>query len=100
MPDTQVVNQPRRPHTAPKSLAVIWGESLKARRLSLGNPPLSRAQVAKLAHITTQSVWLFETGQRIPLDRTKVDLARALGTTPEELFPWPAMSDMQDGRAA
>lgn len=97
MPDTQVVNQPRHPHTAPKSLAVIWGESLERKRTDLG---ISRAQLAQLANLTGQSVWLFETGKRIPLDRTKVDLARALGTTPDDLFPWPAMGDMQHGSAA
>jgi hypothetical protein len=44
--------------------------------------------------MTSQAVWQFETGQRVPLDRTKVVLARALGTTPAELFPWPPMEDL------
>lgn len=86
----------RRPHTAPVSLAVIWGDSLKARREEC---KLSRAQLARVAEMTSQSIWLFETGQRIPLDRTKVDLARALGTTPGELFPWPSMDELERGAA-
>jgi transcriptional regulator with XRE-family HTH domain len=81
----------RTPHTAPRSLADIWGESLTERREQLG---LSRAQLARAAEMTSQAVWQFETGQRVPLDRTKVVLARALGTNPGELFPWPPMEDL------
>jgi transcriptional regulator with XRE-family HTH domain len=81
----------RTPHTAPRSLADIWGESLTVRREELG---LSRAQLARLAELTSQAIWQFETGQRLPLDRTKVVLAQALGTTPADLFPWPPMEDL------
>lgn len=84
------------PKTGPKTLGEIWGASLRERRESLGSPeaPLTRADVAHLADLTSQAIWLYETGQRIPRDGIKVRLARALGTTPGELFPWPDMKDL------
>ena len=87
---------PRVPHTKPRSLAVIWGESLEARRVALG---LSRAELARATQMTSQAIWQFETGQRVPLDRTKVELARALGTNPSALFEWPSMEDLLGGAA-
>jgi transcriptional regulator with XRE-family HTH domain len=61
---------------------------------------ISQAQVAELAQIAQQSVARFEAGEQIPLDRTKVALAKALGTTPDALFPWPPMADLVNGDAA
>jgi transcriptional regulator with XRE-family HTH domain len=87
----------RRPRTKGTDLAAIWGSSLCSRRKVLG---LSRAQLARCADMTPQAIWMFETGQRIPLDRTKVVLARALGTTPGDLFPWPPMEDLVPAGAA
>lgn len=69
---------------------------MRERRRQLG---LSQAAVAELAGVAQQSVARFEQGTHIPLDRTKVALARALGTTPGELFPWPPMTDLIDGAA-
>lgn len=73
------------------SLGRIWGERLRDRRTTLG---LTQVQVAGLADITQSAVGHFEAGNHIPLDRTKVALAKALGTTPGELFPWPPMEDL------
>lgn len=81
----------RSPEIASRQLAEVWGESMRERRLRLG---LSTADVASLVGISSQAIWQFEKGKRIPLDRTKVALARALGTTPAELFPWPPMEDL------
>lgn len=81
----------RRPQLRSIDLAEFWGESLKARRVELG---LSQGQLARAADMTQQAIWQFEHGRRVPLDRTKVELARALGTTPGDLFPWPPMEDL------
>lgn len=74
-----------------RKLGQIWGERLKARRQALH---LTQVQAATLAGITQESFGAFERGNNIPLDRTKVALARALGTTPGELFPWPPMEEL------
>lgn len=91
------VDTTRRPQLRPVDLAELWGRCLKSRRVELN---LSQNQLARIADMTQQAIWQFEHGKRIPLDRTKVQLARALGTTPGELFPWPDMEDLADGDAA
>lgn len=84
--------QQRQPvATTATSLGELWGKRLHDRRLDLG---LSQAQVAKLADVAQQSIARFEAGQQIPLDRTKVALARALATNPGDLFPWPSMAEL------
>jgi transcriptional regulator with XRE-family HTH domain len=55
---------------------------------------LSQARVAELAGMTQAGVSLVESGRALPRDDTKVVLARALGTTPADLFPWPPMEDL------
>lgn len=79
--------QPKRVTT----LGTIWGQSIRARRERIG---LTQVQVAELAGISQPSIAQFEAGKFIPADRSKVALARALGTTPGELFPWPPMEDL------
>lgn len=86
----------RQPKTQ-TSLGRIWGANLRARRTQLG---LTQVQVAQVAGVTQQAIGHFESGQFVPLDRTKVALARALGTTPGELFPWPDMADLVPETAA
>jgi transcriptional regulator with XRE-family HTH domain len=73
------------------TLGEFWGKRLFDRRVELG---LSQHQVAEVADLAQQSIARFESGQQIPLDRTKVELARALGTTPTELFTWPPMEQL------
>lgn len=52
-------------------------------------------QLAQVADISAQSVWLFETGKRTPLDRTKAQLARSLGCgSVPELFAWPPLDEL------
>lgn len=82
----------RRPRIRSVSLADHWASSLRARREVLN---LSQRQVAEASELTQQAINLFELGRRIPADRTKVVLARALGTTPGELFPWPSMEELE-----
>ncbi len=77
-------------------LGVIWGRNLRARRKALG---LTQRQVAEVAGLTQQAVGHFEAGDHVPLDRTKVELARALGTNPSALFEWPPMEDLLGGAA-
>lgn len=84
------MNKSRQPIGA-TPLGIQWGRLLLARRTALG---LSQAQVADIAGIAQQSVGRFESGDQIPLDRTKLALARALGTTPGALFPWPELADL------
>lgn len=73
------------------------------RRRQLG---LSQAQLAKLCQaaspegVTQQTISKIENGEMIPLDRLKVDIARALGTSPSKLFAWPAMKDLVGESAA
>lgn len=71
-----------------------WGAAVADRRRQLG---LSQAQLAKACGdhgVTQQTISKIENGEIIPLDRLKVDLARALGTKPNVLFAWPAMKDL------
>lgn len=79
-----------------KRLGQVWGESVRSRRLLLG---LTQRQLGDLTDTTQQAIGQFETGVRTPKPRTQVALARALGTTPGELFPWPPMSELMDGAA-
>jgi len=77
-----------------------WGKAVGDRRRQLG---LSQTQLAKLcgnAGVTQQTISKIENGEMIPLDRLKVDIARALGTSPSKLFTWPAMKDLVGESAA
>lgn len=55
---------------------------------------MSQRALAEAVGLRQQSIARFESGEQIPLDRTKVQLARALRTTPGELFPWPPMEEL------
>lgn len=72
-------------------LASTWALSVATRRKLLG---LTQDQVAQVARITQQTVSNTESARHIPNDEVKIALARALGTTPGELFPWPDMADL------
>lgn len=61
---------------------------------------LSQTALAGRCGITQQAIAKFEAGQQIPLDRTKVAIARALCVEMDELFDWPAIADLAvDGAA-
>ncbi len=77
-------------------LADSWASKVIERRKALG---LSQVQVAELAGLTQQGVSQIESGEVLPRDDSKVALAKALGTTPGELFPWPPMKDLIGGAA-
>lgn len=72
-------------------LADDWARRVIDRRHQLG---LSQQQVAEMAGITQAGVSLVESGRAVPQVPTILALARALGTTPAELFPWPPMEDL------
>lgn len=78
-------------------LAESWARRLVERRHQL---QLSQQQVAELAGITQAGVSLVESGRAVPQVPTILALAKALGTTPGELFPWPPMSDLVQEDAA
>jgi transcriptional regulator with XRE-family HTH domain len=74
-----------------KRLQDIWGINLRACRVDLG---LSQDQLADCSKVTQQTISNIENGRGLPRDDIKIALARALGTTPGELFPWPPMEDL------
>lgn len=74
-----------------RRLAGEWGQKVKTRRAQLG---LTQAQLAELGGMTQQTVSNLEAGLHIPRDDIKVMVARALGTSPGELFPWPPMAEL------
>lgn len=78
-------------------LADDWARRVTERRHQLG---LSQQQVAELAGITQAGVSLVESGRAVPQVPTILALAKALGTTPGELFPWPPMEDLVQEDAA
>jgi len=57
--------------------------NLRSTRVKSGK---TQAQVAKEAHITGLSYQRYEYGKREPSVGTAIRIARALGTTVEELF--------------
>lgn len=72
-------------------LCDAWGARVKERRLRFG---LTQDRLAELAGVTQQTVSNIEAGAHLPRDDVKINLARALGTTPGELFPWPSMQEL------
>lgn len=70
-----------------QSLGQFWGQRIAARREDL---KITQVQLAQLCGITQQSISRIEAGTSIPRDGMKMQLARSLGTTPAELFEWPA----------
>jgi transcriptional regulator with XRE-family HTH domain len=85
------VTSDRQP-TLSHSLGRQWGANIKARREMFG---LSQTALATRCGITQQAIAKFESGQQIPLDRTKVAIAKALCVEIGELFDWPAIADLQ-----
>lgn len=79
------------------SLGTEWGASIRARRELLG---LSQKALADNSGLTQQAIAKFESGAQIPLDRTKVAIARALRSEVGDLFPWPSIEDMPGEDAA
>lgn len=64
-----------------------WGSRVSERREDL---KLSQAQVVKASggEVTQQTISKIENNEILPRPGTMQVLARALGTTVEELFPW------------
>jgi transcriptional regulator with XRE-family HTH domain len=80
-----------------RSLGTDWGATIKARREQFG---LSQAALGKRCGVTQQAIAKFESGTQIPLDRTKVAIARALCSEVGDLFPWPSLQDIPNEDAA
>ena len=79
------------------SLGRQWGATIKERREQFG---LSQTALGERCGVTQQAIAKFASGAQIPLDRTKVAIARALCSEVADLFPWPSIQDMPEGTAA
>jgi transcriptional regulator with XRE-family HTH domain len=77
-------------------LTEIWGARVSSRRQQLG---LTQEQVAQISGLSQQTISNIEAGRHLARDDVKIALAKALGTTPGELFPWPPMEDLIGGAA-
>lgn len=60
----------------------------------------TQKQLAEFCHVEQQTISKIESGRMIPLDRLKIELSRSLGTDPQTLFAWPAMSDLVSRQAS
>lgn len=72
-------------------LSATWARGVTERRHQLG---LSQDQLAELSGLTQAGISIIESGKGLPQVVSIIALARALGTTPGELFPWPDMADL------
>ena len=62
----------------------VWARSVRDRRLELR---ISQIELGRRSGLTQQAVSYIEQGRGIPRVTTMLRVARALGTTIEELFP-------------
>jgi len=60
------------------------------RRLGM---QLGQAELAVRCGVSQQTISKIEKGVKVPFDDLKLQLARALDTSPDLLFPWPADLD-------
>jgi len=74
------------------TLAKEWGSRVRARRIALG---LGQAQVAELVGTTIQTISKLERGEIVARDYLKIALAVRLHAEVDELFPWPARSELE-----
>lgn len=77
------------PTNATVDLEKLWGGRVKDRRKLLG---LTQRQLAeRVEPPTTQgTIWKIEKGEITPRDSLKLGIAKALCSTPADLFPWEA----------
>jgi putative transcriptional regulator len=61
-----------------------WGSRVYKRRTEMG---LTQEQVSRLTGLSQQAISQIETGATVPRVTTLVSLARALGTSIDQLFP-------------
>lgn len=78
-----------------RSLSIRWAHSIRNARAQAG---LTQADLARRTGITQQLISQYEGGLVRPTDERRIVLARALGTTVADLFPYP--DDGEDGEAA
>jgi transcriptional regulator with XRE-family HTH domain len=65
-----------------------WGSAIAARRNELG---LTQKELATQVKTTQQYLGLIERGGVEPRLDLRIRIATALDTTPEQLFPYPAI---------
>jgi transcriptional regulator with XRE-family HTH domain len=67
-------------------LAVTWGERLRDERRK---QKLSVRELARRAEISTQYVYLLQSGANTPSDELRVKIAAVLGVRVEDIFSYP-----------
>lgn len=80
-----------------KHLRTLWGQRLVAARRAAG---LTQVQLAAAAGVPQQYISHWERGRNAPRDANRIALARALGMSVSELFPYPDDDDNGDEAAA
>lgn len=69
-----------------RTLRSIWGKRLRAARKAAG---LSQLELASLLGTIQEQISRWENGVYAPVDDMRPRLAKALGTTVADLFPYP-----------
>lgn len=67
-----------------RELRQTWGLNVKAIRKAQG---LTQSALAEKIGVTRAAVSFWESGDRLPLDRQKLAIAKALGVPVATLFP-------------
>lgn len=79
-----------------RTLRSIWGKRLREARRAAG---LSQLQLAEALGTIQEQISRWECGVYAPVDAMRPRLAKALGSTVGDLFPYPD-DDADGGRAA
>jgi len=69
-----------------QTLRTLWGQRIITARRAAG---LTQVQLAAAVGVPQQTISQWERGVAAPRDDRRPHLARALGTTPAELFAYP-----------
>lgn len=74
-----------------------WATRIRTARKAAN---LSQGQLARLLDMNPVQVSRWERGYAIPNDESRYRLARALGTSVADLFPYPDQANGGEGEAA
>lgn len=80
-----------------RTLRLIWGRRLREARNRAG---LSQSALARELGTIQEQISRWECGIYAPTDAMRPRLAKALGTTVADLFPYPDDGDNDDEAAA
>lgn len=76
----------------PSPHAVACGKRVRDKRIALG---MSQHTLAVAVGYTQSAIWRIETGNTLPSDHARVRIAAALGSTAEELWPYPSLAEAE-----